>query len=411
VLADAGTAVDDASIRFKIDGAVVAASPVRAASQVTLTYTPSTIQFPEAQHLAELSYKAAGSATTNTVLWSFCSLNNVVLPAPAILETFDSYTEGDVPTGWTQTNYTDCSGAFCASPGLDLGNLESDTYRAWVVISQAGLSGLKGRIFQGIAPNQYSNGVALAISDLSSGNLIYAESDVRDGNQVQFLYSKPYNLSALRNVAISFCSLYEQNQDSCAGVEYSVDGGSTWLPVVFYLDFVDGGGDIRYNPDGSVDAVTTFKAPNPDTAIWSVNGVTKGGIYGDALASPITQALGRFVAPRANDDRYDGKRFEIYRLPGAAGKSDVRLRFFQIGTGSWYFGVDNLAFYDVASPVQPRLSTSKASASTLSINWIGAGTLQEAASPAGPWTVSANQGNPQTITIGPNTRFFRIGLP
>lgn len=408
VLADGTTALDDASVQLKLDGAAPAVTKVRAGKTVTLTYAPTTIQFPEDQHEAQLAYKdTAGTAFQAN--WTFCSLKNIVLPAPAIFEDFNSYTEGDVPTGWAQTNYTDCSGGFCATPGLDLDNLNSDTYRAWVVVGKDRLNGLKSRIFANIAPNQMSNGVP--VTALSDGNLIYAESDVRDGNQVQFLYTKAYNLSAVKNAAVAFSSLYEQNQDSLGAVEYSVDAGATWQPVVYYLDFLDAGGDIRTHSDGTVDAVLTFNEPNTDTAYWTVNGVQKGGNYGDGIAAPITQALGRFVAPRANDDPVEGKRLEIYRLPLAGGKSDVRLRFAQLGTGSWYFGVDNLGFYDVPAPMAPRLTIAAGSANNLSVAWIGAGTLLEATSVTGPWTVSASQANPQTVPIAGAQKFYRIGPP
>lgn len=403
VLADGTTALDDSSIQLKLDGATPAATKTRSGSTVTLTYAPTTIQFPEDQHQAELTYKdTAGTATK--AAWTFCSLKKIVLPAPAIFEDFNSYTEGDVPTGWVQTNYTDTDAA-----GLDLGNLHSDSYKGWIVVSQDRLNGLKSRIFANLAPNQFSNGVP--VTALSDGNLIYAESDVRSGNQVQFLYTKAYDLSKVANAAVAFSSLYEQNQDSLGSVEYSVDGGATWLPVVYYLDFVDAGGDIRVNPDSTVDAVLTFTEPNTDTAYWTVNGVQKGGNYGDGIAAPITQALGRFVVPRANDDPVEGKRLEIYRLPLAGGKLDVRLRFAQLGTGSWYFGVDNLGFYDVPAPVAPRISIVAGPANALTVSWIGAGTLLEASSLKGPWTISANQADPHAVTVGSAQKFYRIGAP
>ena len=188
--------------------------------------------------------------------------------------------------------------------------------------------------------------------------------------------------STVANAAVSFCSLYEQNQDNLGSVEYSVDGGVTWLPVVYYLDYVDSGGDIRLNADGTVDAVATFTNANTDTAYWTVNGVQKGGNDGDGIAVPITQALGRFVAPRANDDSVEGKRVEIYRLPAASKKSDVRLRFGQLGTASWYFGLDNLGFYDVPAPIAaPTIKLDRATAASATVSWIGSGTLLRSLQP------------------------------
>jgi len=179
---------------------------------------------------------------------------------------------------------------------------------------------------------------------------------------------------------------------------------------VYYLDQTDRGGDIVLAPDGTVDAVATFTNANTDTANWTDNGVPKGDIYGDGIAAPITQALGRFVAPRNNDDPVFDKRLEIYRLPMASHKSDVRLRFAYLGTGSWYFGVDNLSFYDVAAPVAPKLSIALA-AGNVTISWTGDGTLLEATTLAGPWTVSWSQGNPQTFPTAAGSKFYRIGPP
>jgi hypothetical protein len=250
---------------------------------------------------------------------------------------------------------------------------------------------------------------------MGSGNLLYAETDVRGGSQVQFIHTKPYDLSNVTNAAISFESFYEQNQDNLGAVEYSIDGGKNWLPVMYYLDFADGGGDIRFNADGSVDAVATFLNANDDTAVWTDNGVNKGGKYGDGILAPITQALGRFVAPRQNDNSTEGKRLEIYRLEKAGKQADVRLRFAQLGTGSWYFGVDNLAFYDVpTAPVsteQPVLTLTQGAGNTLVISWTGSGTLYETSSLSGAsaWTPTASQSNPQTIAIGTGNKFYRVG--
>jgi len=409
VLADGDTAIDDNSIALKMDGAAVATVKSRAGSSVTLTYTPTTLQFPVDSHQVELTFKNVGGSYTRTAQWSFCNLLNIVLPAPVLLENFDSYAEGSVPTGWVEKNFTDCSSTYCATPGLSLDNLNSDTYRAWVVVSRDRLQGLKGRIFN-CAPGQTSNGVPVDVDMLSQGNLIYAESDVRDGNQVQFLTTKAFNLSTVANPAISFSSLYEQNQDSMGAVEYSVDGGTNWLPVVYYLDSVDSGGDIRLNTDGTVDAVKTFTDPNTDTAVWTDGGVQKGGNYGDGIAAPITQALGRFVAPRINDNNTIDKRLEIYRLPAAAHKADVRLRLAQLGTGSWYFGVDNLAFYDVVAPAASKVTITVAG-SNATISWTGIGTLLVANSVSGPWTPADSQANPQTVPISGTSKYWRIGAP
>ena len=403
-LADGTNPVDDASIVLKLDGKTLAPEKSRQNNAVTLTYAVKTLVTPEEQHTAELTFKDSAGGSTRTQSWKFYNLKNIVLPTAAIFENFDSYDEGSVPTGWDAINFTTT-----VTEGEDLDNLKSDSYKGWIVVSRARLAVLKSRIFN-VAPDQTVNGEP--VTSLSDGNLLYAESDVRGGNQVQFITTKPYDLTKVTNVVLSFSSLYEQNQDNIGAVEYSVDGGKNWMPVVYYLDYLDGGGDIKLNDDGTVDAIKTLTGANSDTANWTNNGVALGDKYGDAILAPITQALGSYVAPRANDNNTVDKRVEVFHLPLAGKQADVRLRFAQIGTGSWYFGVDNLGFYEgpapVSSPsVQATLNTPVVSGNSITLSWTGSGTLEEASSIKGPWTTSGIQTNPHTVT-NTGTKFYRI---
>jgi len=377
ILADGDTVVSDPSITLKLNGTPVTVSKRRLGKTVRLTYDPTTLQIPDQQQTAELSF-LDGSGASHTLQWSFYNLKKLILPAPAITENFDSYDEGSPPPGWVAWNFTQCSGSYCQTPGEDLNNLNSDTYKGWVVVSRDRLESLKGRIFN-FAPETF-NGVLITVDDLSTGNLLYAESDVRGGSQVQFIISKPFDCSKLTNVVMTFASLYEQNQDSIGAVEYSVDGGNNWLPVVYYLDTKDdSGSDIKLNPDGTVNAVKTLTDPNTDTAYWTDNGVAKGGKYGDAIAAPITAALGPYIAPRWNDDSYVDKRIEVFCLPLAGQQADVRLRFAQIGTASWYFGVDNIAFYEGPPPpvvTAPKLNLPTVSGNNVTISWQAGPTIK-----------------------------------
>ena len=409
ILTDGSSAVNDGSIALAINGKPVTVTKKREGKSVKVTWAPTTLVLPGDQYTAELSFTDAGG-TSRSSSWKFYNLKNLVLPAPKVTENFDAYEEGSVPAGWNAWNFTSCSGGFCQEPGLDLDNLNSDSYKGWIVVSRDRLNGLKSRIFQ-VAPGEALNGTPLTVDDLSTGNLLYAESDVRDGSQVQFLISSPFNLAAITNVVLSFGSLYEQNQDSIGAVEYSVDGGANWLPVVYFIDTKDSGGDIRLKPDGSVDAVRTLTDANGDTATWVDNGVNKGGKYGDGIAAPITDALGPFITARWNDNPSVDKRLEAFRLPQAGKKADVRLRFAQLGTGSWYFGVDNLSFYEDPAPVSVTkavLNVPVLAGGNVTLSWTGTGTLQEAASVTGPWTNSANQANPQTTPATGAAKYYRI---
>lgn len=404
VLSEGDQTIDTSSVALTVDGKPVTVATSKQGKTVTVTYTPTTLLVPDEKHTGALTFKYNSGAGTYAQSWSFRNLKNVVLPTAKVTENFDSTAEGAVPAGWHAWNFTTSIDA-----GEDLGNLNSDSFLGWIVISRDALAGLKSRIFN-VAPDQTLNGQPVTVDTLSTGNLLYAESDVRDGSQVQFITSKPFNLSSIKNAVLSFGSLYEQNQDSIGAVEYSVDGGVNWLPVVYFIDYADSGGDIVIKGDGTVDGVATLLNANGDTASWTDNGVAKGGKYGDGVAAPIVEGIGDYIAPRANDNSTVDKRLEVFRLPAAGGKSDVRLRFAQLGTGSWYFGVDNIAFYEDPNPTtvaQSKLSVSLAG-SDLVISWTSTGTLQSAPSVTGPWTDAVSQTNPQTGPATGAAKFYRV---
>jgi hypothetical protein len=340
------------------------------------------------------------------------------LPAPKITENFDSYPEDTQPTGWVATNFTSQDGT-----ARDITDQKSQSYENWVLVSTDNMTGLDGGSAN-VAPGQTFNGQP--VTSIASGNVLYAESDGRsntDGlgrgyaGQAQFIVSKAFDCSQIPNVAITLSVLYTQNQDSIGAIEYSVDGGNSWLPVAYFIDIIDGGGDVKYNADGSVDAVATFTSPNADTANWVVNGVAKGDNYGDGIAAPITAALGDYVAPRLNDNQFEANRIEVFRLAQAGGKNDVRLRFAQLGTDSWWFAIDNLAFYDIPGgvpppPAGPTITVTR-SGTSLTLSWPASETgftLESADSLSSPtWTaVPGVVNNSVTVQITAGSKFYRL---
>lgn len=354
VLADGDTTtITDSSISFKVDGIAVT-DIKRSGKQVTLTYTPTGIQFPDESHTAELSFAGSGGFT-RTEKWTFKNLKNVILPATAVAtENFDSTAEGTQPAGWVATNFTpECN------PGEDPTDQKSDTYRNWVTVTTENMPSIDDAGITEVNATETINGKPLTLELLRSGKVLYAESDSRcngtaraevlankDGQfgQTQFIVSKAFNLTTAKNPVLAFSSGYMQNQDSYGGVEYSVDGGKSWLPVVYFLD----GPVIKTAADGSIDGVETLNTVRGDTSLWVVNGEVKGERYGDAVAAPINASIGNYIVERVNDNGAEGKRTEIFRLPAAANKPDVRLRLSATGSDSWYFFVDNIAFYDIA---------------------------------------------------------------
>jgi hypothetical protein len=409
ILADGTNPVDINSIVLKIDGQTVTTANVRQGNTVKATYTPTTLQVPTDVHTADLTFKDSTGTFTGTRQWQFRNLKNIVVPAPKLTENFDSYPEDTQPTGWVAWNFT----ANC-TPGRDITDQSSDSYKDWVLVSTNNAPSIDGGVLN-VAPGQTFNGQP--VDTISAGNILYAESDSRcntdalggtNVGQTQFIMSKPFDCSQFTNgVVLTFSSLYTQNQDSVGTVEYSVDAGATWLPIVYFLDTPD----IVLKADGTVDAVATFTAPNSDSSGWYTNGVPKGRFangYGDAVGAPITQALADYVTPRINDDQTEGARIEVFRLSQAKGKSDVRLRLGAMGTDSWWFAVDNIAFYDVAPPLTaPVFNTVTRSGANVTISWTGTGTLEETTALGGTWSTSASQNNPQTITASGN-KFYRL---
>jgi len=412
VLADGTNPVDLNSIVLKIDGQTVTTTKVREGSLVKVTYSTITLQVPTDVHSADLTFKDSTGNFTSNQQWQFRNLKNIVVPTPKITENFDSYPEDTQPPGWVAWNFT----ANCTA-GRDIMDQNSDSYKDWVLVNTNNAPLIDGGSLN-VAPGQTFNGQP--VDTISAGNILYAESDSRcntdalggpNVGQTQFIMSKPFDCSQFTNgVVLTFSSLYTQNQDSYGGVEYSVDGGATWLPIVYFLDPPD----IVLNGDGTVNAVATFTAPNSDTSGWYTNGEPKGRFahgYGDGVGAAISQALADYITPRINDDQTEGARIEVFRLAQAKGKSDVRLRLSAMGTDSWWFAVDNVAFYDVAPSVTtaPVFNPITRSGNSVTIAWTGTGTLEETTALGGTWSTSPSQNNPQTVTVTTTgNKFYRL---
>ena len=88
-----------------------------------------------------------------------------------------------------------------------------------------------------LSPNPTVNGRVL--TNLASGRILFSNSGYREGSQVMYLTTRDYDLTGNTNVHICFHSLWEQNQDSFAALEYSTNQGVNWLPVAYYLDEAD----------------------------------------------------------------------------------------------------------------------------------------------------------------------------
>ena len=255
---------------------------------------------------------------------SFSDVVETSLQAPANLvqiekEDFESTEEYSLPTGWKDVNFN-------AEGGSEL--------NVWSVVSADTMATLGGE--RNTVP-------------VFEGNSCYVTSDGWSPVQDDHLFSKRYNLKGYKNIWLSFWSNYEQNQDNIGVLEYSVDGGDldatdrtvkgTWLPLWYSMKV---GEDIFYNADGSIDIVTTLG----DDKI--ADGTEQPYNYW-VFAKPIS-SLAPYMYEGVDDDPVDGKQYPAYRLAAADNQTDVVIRWVNMGTNSWFWGIDNVTIWGEVIP-------------------------------------------------------------
>ncbi|MGO8679216.1 MAG: LamG domain-containing protein [Limisphaerales bacterium] len=408
--------VDPSSVVWTVDGKAVTATSTVTNGLTTLLYTPTGLQLPRMTHTASLVWADAGTGgARHTNNWNFHLLRNYVLPAPLYYEDFESTAAGPnptVPDGWTQVNFTGSQ-----TPGYNPADLTSDFYLGWVVVNVSfgigkdqGLSSYTPQVLNGVAFDPVAN-------PLLVNNYIRAESDARQNGppgQIQYLYTKPYDLSGQAGIVVAFDSSYEQNQDSIVGLEYTVDG-TNYNPVIYFLqgDFdSQAPADTLRDGLGNIDVTATMMSHYGDVAEYTdpVSGQLVGGYYGFFIKAPITQALAPYIEGRYNDDGSESKRIELFRTPLADNQKSVVFRFMQAGTSSWYWAIDNWGIYSVPSlAVAPPGSLKMSQANgQATISWTGGGTLESASSLKGPWTAVPNATNPLNVTVGSGNQFYRL---
>jgi len=351
VIDQGGKVVSKNSVKLSLDGNQVAATAAGPANnQITVDFATTNILDPSSVHTISLVYSDnAIGLQTNTWSFTVASYQNVTLPAPFYLENFDGVAEGALPAGWTVTNATTVEHAV-----LDLCDPQSNSYLDWVVINTNRLCA--GGPCAGLECDTLDhspvvlNGVVLA--SLASSNLFYAESDNRCNvcaGQLNVAFTADVSCAGRTNVFVVWKSLYKQNQNNIASVEYSIDHGATWLPVIYYLDDERGAADI-IRTNGVIDVAATFNTARPDQY--------GGQAYGAFIGAPVSADLIPYIAGRINDDNdvgttglYGSRRIEVVRLAQADGQQSVRFRLMQAGVWSWFFGVDDFGLYEINSPV------------------------------------------------------------
>jgi len=355
------------SIQLTFDGSPVSPVIVKNGPTTSLTYDPPGVLASLSTHTYQLAFGGSGGATPNTTNQPSFTVGlyaNYTLPAPLFSENFDSTAEGSLPTGWSQTNYTEVT-----DPGFDLGDLNSASYATWVVVDSSRFrSNFNSYLshdptldyLRVLSTNHFNVVNGQVVTNLAQGNIVFGDSGYRDGlSQVLYLFSPDYNLTGQGNVYLSYHGLWEQNQDSIGAVEYSTDQGATWLPIVYMLDAQPPDIDVVFDANGNVDAAATFSTVRDDQATYvdPADSQTKGGNYGAFIGVNSNQwsTLAPYISGRINDDPVESKRVELFRLPQADNQSHVRFRFAHAGTDSWYFGMDAFGLYSIGSVAAPAV--------------------------------------------------------
>ncbi|HVY68812.1 MAG TPA: hypothetical protein VHH73_02725, partial [Verrucomicrobiae bacterium] len=424
--------VDNTSVSLTIDGAKVTPIVTSAGGKTTVNYPATTTQIARMVHTATLIYKDVGGAS-HTNNWTFNSWRNHVLPAPLYFEDFESTEVGPdplVPAGWVAFNDTASQNA-----GNDPADLRSDFYKGWVVtdttLAPGKDFGVSPYTVQSLNGNVFTPGPDDG-NPLLTNRFLYAESDARTGDphgQWQDVTTKAFDLTGKTGVVLAFASSYEQNQDNSATIEYTVDDGATWLPLLYMLqDGYDGDSpDIFRDPFGNVDVLKTLNTPQANMFQYTpttgpLAGTLVGGTYGYFVKAPITPALAPFIEGRINDDadnrspKYgEGMRFEVLRVVGADNQKSVKFKFHADGTSSWFWAIDNVGIYSVPSlvttPVNPTPSkiSYAITGGKLVLTWTGGGTLESSTAVNGPYTaVTGGASSPATITMDGAAKFFRV---
>jgi hypothetical protein len=211
-------------------------------------------------------------------------------------------------------------------------------------------------------------------------------------------------------VFLSFHALWEQNQDSFGAVEYSINGGQSWLPIVYMIHSAD----IISDAEGQVDAVATLTTEDSEAAQYvdPTTGETLGRTYGTFIGAEITPDLGPFISGRTDDDAVGSKRVELFRIEQADNQARVRFRFAHAGNDSWYFGIDDFGLYSIGASGSTSIQVAR-NGSSITLTWTGGAgiVLQKSTAVTGAaWEdVGGTSGaSSHTETINAAAAFFRL---
>ena len=384
---DQDSQLDPSSVQLFIDGVQVTPTITKVAATNTITYTSTFLFAPLSAHTNKLIFADNGTPATHSTninsytvaLWS-----NIYLPAPLYLETFDEVAPsvdppagyptdiaGNTPAGWVVTN---CSyqGGF-----WDIHDPTSDNYANFAIVPVGIITtnfNYDGRINNVLSP-LVVNG-ALVTSPLGSNMIAFAASDQRSaGPQYDVMFTSDYNLTGQSNIWVGFNNMWSPERGEFGSLEYSTNHGSSWLPVVYYLN--NDSTAVVYT-NGVFDPVATitntvWPTPRlqPDNCSADPSVLTYSKFLG--VDSSWWASLGPYIILGQRGDHVTYHRVEKYRLPWADGQANVRFRFAFSGRDMWDWGFDNFGIYSIPPGAMPQITSSYNSGGNIIINWNGTG--------------------------------------
>lgn len=422
VITNGATEVVTGAVSLTLDDAPVTPTIVVTNGLVTVSYTNTALPAPGSTHRWVLV--APDNATPVHELRSETSVvianyRNIVLPEPIYFNNFDEIPEGSLPSGWSQTSYT-----MPLSDADDFGDLGSVAFAKWTAVNADRFTGSFVTYsnpdnpdswetdYQRILRSNPLNVLNGQIYDqpLASGRFLIGNSGYQNdaASQVLYLFTQDFNLSGKTNIHLAFKSLWEQNQDSFAAIEFSTDQGATWKPIAYFMDNVDIV-TISNEVTGEVtiDAETTLNTEHGDAATYvDDDGNTIGGYYGAFMAAPVSAGLAPYIQGRVDDNPVESKRIELFSIPEADNQANVRFRFAHAGADSWYFGIDDFGLYSVGATTgePPSLAISRDPAG-VKLTWTG--TLESAETIGGPWSPVTGVTSPATTPATGRAKFYR----
>jgi hypothetical protein len=391
IIQDQSTALNPSSVQLYVDGTLVAHTLTKVATTNTITYTSPFLFGSLSQHTNKLVFADNGTPTparsTNVSVYTVAAWTNLYLGTPLYLETFDELTAPTnppavYPAGWTVQNCTDPA---AGSGNWSLSDPTSDAYLNWQIVPidvVASSFNYDDRI-RNVNGAIVVNGALISV--LGTNNIAFAASDQRTGNQVDYLFTKNYDLSGQTNVWVAFNSMFSQEDYELGAFEYSIDQGGTWLPILYLLSSNPSAVVLT---NGVLDAEATMTTNNLQIPYGSCGyGNSYGAFIG--VSSNLWGTLAPYIRLSPRGDHVTWHRVEQYRLPMADGQGKVRFRFAFVGANFWDWGIDNFGLYAMPpSPPPLQITSIVPSGTNVTVSWNGTGAnfggLQKATSLGAP---------------------------